>query len=68
MSKATVKAILNEIDSLSEPDRRALERELDRRLEDQWQAEARKARRLAKQRHIDQAAIDRAITQRRYGR
>ena len=67
MSKG-VKSILKQIDSLSEPDRRALERELDRRLEREWQAEALKARRQAKQRGIDQVEIDKAISRRRYGR
>ncbi len=66
MPKGTVQDILREIEALSEDDRLALEQELSRRLDAQWEREAEQAREQARQRGIDQAAIDRAIEQRRY--
>jgi hypothetical protein len=67
MAKGSVQDILREIEALSEDDQFALEQELARRLDVQWDREARQAREEARRRGIDQAAIDRAIEQRRYG-
>jgi len=67
MPNGPVQDILREIEALPEDDQFALEQELARRLDVQWDREARQAREQARQRGIDQAAIDRAIEQRRYG-
>ncbi len=68
MPKASVQEILREIEALPEDDRLALEQELTRRLDDEWGEEAGQARQEARRRGVDQAAIDRAIDRRRYGR
>ncbi|MGE0823248.1 MAG: hypothetical protein AB7G75_24530 [Candidatus Binatia bacterium] len=67
MSQATVEHILDMIDQLSDRDRELLQRQLAARAEAEWRQEAEEARRQAKARGIDQAAIDAAIRQRRYG-
>ena len=64
----SVEEILSEIEALGEEDRLKLERELARRLDDEWQREAAQARVIARSRGIDQAAIDQAIERRRYGK
>ena len=66
--KTAVKAIIQKIDALEDQDRLALEQELARRLEREWTKEATQARKEARRKGIDQAAIDRAIELRRYGR
>jgi hypothetical protein len=66
MGKSAVREILNQIEKLPEPDRALLESELAQRAEAQWQREAAAARKLARQRRIDQDAIDRAVEQDRY--
>lgn len=58
MSQA-VQEILERIEHLPEADRLELDAQLARRAEDEWRREAEKARLLAAQRGIDQAAIDR---------
>jgi len=65
---AMVKELLREIEALDEEDRLELDLALSRRLESQWKVEVTKARRQARRRKIDQAAIDRAIERRRYGK
>ena len=67
MSQATVEHILDMIDQLSDRDRERLQRQLADRAESEWRQEAEEARRQAKARGIDQAAIDAAIRKRRYG-
>lgn len=67
MSEAVLE-ILQRIQQLPEDDRRVLEEHLAREAEAEWRREADEARRLAKQHGIDQAAIDRAVEQTRYGR
>lgn len=67
MSQVTVEHILAMIDQLSDPDRELLQRRLAARAEAEWRREAEDARRQAKARGIDQAAIDAAIRKRRYG-
>ncbi|MBC7819042.1 MAG: hypothetical protein IAG10_19305 [Planctomycetaceae bacterium] len=66
MSAATVEQILQQIDSLDEDERRVLEERLAARAEAEWQQQAREARQIARQRGIDQAAIDRAVETVRY--
>jgi len=67
MGSAAVREILQKIDQLPEDERLALERQLTERAETEWLREAAEARELARQRGIDQAAIDRAVDQERYG-
>lgn len=67
MSRAAVREILREIESLGNKDRLELDRELTRRLESEWKEQAAEARKTARRRKINQAAIDRTIERRRYG-
>ena len=67
MSQTTVEEILELIDGLDEEDRELLEMRLAERLEAEWRKEAAEARRLAKARGTDQAAIDEAVRRHRYG-
>src|SRR5207247_1090102 len=60
MSKA-VQEILDRIQHLPTEDRLLLEDQLAQLAESEWRREAAEARRLARQRGIDQAAIDRAV-------
>jgi hypothetical protein len=66
MSQA-VQEILQRIDSLSPQERLELDEQLARQAEAEWRKEAEAARLVARQRGIDQAAIDRAVEQVRYG-
>ncbi|HEY7090862.1 MAG TPA: hypothetical protein VH518_22380 [Tepidisphaeraceae bacterium] len=68
MSRSAVQQILEKIDALPEKDRHRLERELATRAEAEWKRLAKRARGQARRRGIDQAAIDRAVEQTRYGR
>ena len=68
MSQSAVKEILQKIDALPAKDRERLERTLAARAEIEWKRLARQGRAQARRRGIDQAAIDRAIEQTRYGR
>ena len=61
MSAATVEQILQQIDSLGDDERQVLEERLAARFEAEWQCAARDARRIARERGLDQAAIDRAV-------
>lgn len=67
MSQSAVQDILKMIDGLSESDRAVLEQHLAERAEAEWHSEAETARRQAKERGIDQAAIDEAVRKHRYG-
>jgi hypothetical protein len=67
MSEA-VQEILQRIQELPEEDRLVLEQHLAQRAEAEWKREAEEARRQARQKGIDQAAIDRAVEKARYGR
>jgi hypothetical protein len=67
MSSAAVDEILKKIDDLPEAERIVLEQQLAERAETEWLREASRARELARQRGLDQAAIDRAVEQVRYG-
>ena len=65
MSEA-VQEILQSIQLLPAEDRLELEQHLAQMAEAEWQREAEEARRLARQKGIDQAAIDRAVEKVRY--
>ena len=67
MGEAVVRDILRRIDQLPEADRLLLEQRLAERSEAEWQREAVTAREVARQRGIDQPAIDRAVEKARYG-
>ena len=68
MSRSAVQEILQKIDALPHKDRERLERELAERDQTEWTRLAKQARAQARRRGIDQAAIDRAVEQTRYGR
>jgi hypothetical protein len=63
-----VREILERIQHLPATDRLELQDVLAQQAEGEWQREAEEARRLARQKGIDQAAIDRAVEKVRYGR
>ena len=65
MSEA-VREILQSIQLLPAEDRLELEQHLAQLAEAEWQREAEEARRLAQQKGIDLAAIDRAVEKVRY--
>ena len=67
MSESTVDDILRMIDGLTESDRAILQQQLFERAEADWRREAEVARRQAEERGIDQAAIDKAVDEHRYG-
>ena len=66
MSSAAVDEILGRIQQLPDEDRLELEERLAAMLDAEWQIEAEKARRIAQEQGIDQAAIDSAIHKLRY--
>ena len=66
MSSPVVEEILQRIEQLSAEDRLLLEERLAELAEAQWKQEAEKAREVARQKGLDQAAIDRAIQELRY--
>ena len=66
MSEA-VHEILDRIEHLPPAERMELEGLLAQQAEAEWQCEAEEARRLARQKGIDQAAIDRAVEKVRHG-
>jgi hypothetical protein len=63
---ATVPQILRQIDQLSEPERLRLHKTLAQRVEAEWLRKARRARRVAAKRGIDQSVVDRAVDEVRY--
>ena len=67
MSEA-VHEILDRIQQLPAEDRLLLENCLAQQAEAEWQRETGEARQLARQKGIDQAAIDRAVEKARYRR
>ena len=66
MSEA-VHDIIERIERLPAADRLLLEEHLAQQAEAEWQREAEEARRLAREKGIDQAAIDRAVETVRHG-
>jgi hypothetical protein len=67
MSTIGVKNILKLIDGLSPRERELLDEQLSLRADAQWRREAEEARREASKRDINQATIDEAVRQVRYG-
>ena len=67
MGKAAINEILQRIDELSDEDRTELEEKLTDRFERQWRTEAQEVRRIARERGIGQAEIDRAVRELRRG-
>jgi hypothetical protein len=65
MSEA-VHEILHRIEQLPEEDRLLLDERLAEMAEAEWKREAESARRIARERGLDQAAIDQAINDLRY--
>jgi len=68
MVHTNVDEILRQIEELSEEDRLVLEARLTELAEKEWKREAAQARQLAKERRVDQAAIDRAVEEIRYSK
>ena len=68
MSQANVDEILNQIDQLPDAERLILEQRLAERAEHEWRQAAFEARRIARDKGIDQAAIDEAVRRVRYSR
>ncbi len=66
MSQATVRKILQQIQKLSKKDRLLLDQSLAEQTESEWKREAEEARRTAKKKGLDQAAIDRTLLKLRY--
>ena len=67
MSRAAVEDILDRIKQLPDDDRRLFDELLARQEDREWREEAGKARKIAKSRGIDQAAVDRAVRAVRHG-
>jgi hypothetical protein len=65
MSQAVLE-ILQRIEQLPDEDRLVLEERLAEIAEADWKREAESARRIARERGLDQAAIDQAIQDLRY--
>ena len=65
MSEA-VQEILQRIEQLPDDDRLILEERLAEIAEAEWKQEAEVARRIARERGIDQAAINKAVSDVRY--
>jgi hypothetical protein len=66
MSEITVLEILDRIQKLPEEDRLLLEERLAVLAATEWKREAEEVRRIARERGLDQAAIDRAVEEVRY--
>jgi hypothetical protein len=66
MSRKTVEDILQRIDQLPDEDRVLLEKQLSERAETEWRQAADDARQAAREKGIDQAAIDQAVDRVRY--
>jgi hypothetical protein len=68
MSQSSVQTILDQIEQLPQADRVLLEQRLAELAEAEWKREAEAARRLARERGVDQTAIDQAIHNLRHGK
>jgi len=67
MSQASVYDILDRIQKLPAEDRLLLDELLAEREEAEWSREAARARQMAREKGIDQQAIDRAVHSVRHG-
>ena len=68
MDHANVDEILRQIEELSAEDRLVLEARLTELVEKEWKREAEQGRQIAKEKKIDQAAIDCAVEEVRYSK
>ena len=68
MNQSTVQAILDQIEQLPEAERLLLDQRLAERTEAEWRREAKAARQSARERGVDQTAIDQAIHDLRHGK
>lgn len=68
MNESAIDHIWQQIQLLAEDEQLRLHERLAAVADERWREEANSARRLAHERGIDQAAIDRAINKVRYGR
>ena len=66
MSEAAVHEILHRIEELSGEDRLLLQQRLAELADAEWRREAEQARQIAKEKGLDQSAIDQAIHSLRY--
>ncbi len=67
MSTAAVHELVDRVQRLREDERQLFDELLVQLEEQEWRRESKKARRLARDRGIDQEAIDRAVADIRYG-
>ncbi len=67
MSTAAVHELVDRVQRLREAERQLFDELLVQLEEQEWRRESKKARRLARDRGIDQEAIDRAVADIRYG-
>ena len=67
MIKTSVKTLLTRIEALDDRDRFDLELAMAQRLDRAWMQESAAARKIARKRKIDDAAIQQAIERVRYG-
>ena len=67
MNESAIDDIWQQIQSLGEEEQLALHERLAAVADEQWRKEAAAARRIAREKGIDQAAIDRAVEKVRYG-
>ena len=68
MSQSNVQTILDQIEQLPEADHLLLEERLAERAEAEWKREAEAARRLARERGVNQDVTDRTIHELRHGK
>jgi len=68
MNESAVDYIWQQIQSLGAEEQLLLHERMAAVAEEQWRREASAARRIARDKGIDQAAIDRAVEKVRYGR
>jgi len=68
MNESAIDHIWQQIQALGEEEQLRLHERLAAVAEEQWRNEASAARRIAKDKGIDQATIDRAVDKVRYGR
>ncbi len=66
--KESIKQLLRQIHALSVEDRTELELELNRRHNEEWLEETKKAQKIAQKKGITQDVIDQIIERRRYGK
>jgi hypothetical protein len=66
MSNVVVQEILEKIERLSDEERLYLSRRLAETSEADWRREADSAQRIAREKGIDQTAVDRAVAEVRY--